>query len=950
VIETLVHAWLTFFTSEIPEGQSMRLFLRYPTIILTLSILTFFGVGCSADLTDSEYLARAQASYDEGEFSSTVIDLKNSLSKNPNNAQARVLLGKTYLLFGQGAEAEKELTRALELGLDRSSILPYLAKALLLQGEFERLLDETNLAEALDDINRATISAYRGNAWLALNEQDKARLEFENALALESNNALAEIGLARLLIVNGQLAEAESALQAVLVNSPQQAEAWSLLADLHTRKNEYEQAENAYTKAIEYQLLNQTDRANRALVYIAMQNFDSAAEDTRILKQEAPEYFATHYADGLLAFYQKNYAQAQSALETSLIHNPYNGKTYYYLGVSHLYQGQLGQALLNLSQFRKQNPGSVMAAKMLALTYFQSQEYENAREVLTPVSTARPDDVFTQKLMAQIELRLGNSDEAVERFTSVRDLFPESAMAHLDLGEAILTQGDTDKANRELEKALTLDPSLSKAEVMIIVNHLNDGDFDKAIELAEIFRDKNPTSATPLTLMAGGYMAKGDEAKAKALLEQALLLDPSDMNAARNLAKMEAAAGNLDKVNLIYNALIEQEPGNLEALVKLAAVKQQEGNTQEMVSLLERAIEENPKALLPRAVLGNYFLQIGQPGNTLSVTRDMSKYYPESHTLWALLGQAQLALEQPFDAVNSFEELAKLQPQSADAQYLLATAYSRINEPALAREALQKALQLKPQHVAAKYTLARIYSLEGDNLRALELAAELKADHPDSSSNYDLGGWLALRSNQPAKAVAIYKEASQRYPEGNLWPLKLSQAYWVMSDYPASFGALNKWLENHPEDARIRHVVANNYLLLGQLDEAQSAYSELAKMKPDDAVTLNNLAWLLRDKDTAKALAYAERAHELAPDWGSAADTLAMILLDKGDNQRAVSLLRDAHADAPANINIAYHLAQALVANGNTEAAKPVLNSLLESAQDSPTRQEAQQLLTEISQ
>jgi predicted Zn-dependent protease len=67
------------------------------------------------------------------------------VQKNPDSAQARLLLGQVYLKTGQGAEAEKELQRAQSLGVSAESIKPLLAEALLQQGEFQRLLSEVSL-------------------------------------------------------------------------------------------------------------------------------------------------------------------------------------------------------------------------------------------------------------------------------------------------------------------------------------------------------------------------------------------------------------------------------------------------------------------------------------------------------------------------------------------------------------------------------------------------------------------------------------------------------------------------------------------------------------------------------------------------------------------------------------------------------------------------------------
>ena len=85
--------------------------------LASVLFITLLLVGCDGigQRTDAEYVERAQDHLDKGELRAASIELKNALVQNPNHPQARWLLGKIYLEFGQYAAAEKELTRARDL-------------------------------------------------------------------------------------------------------------------------------------------------------------------------------------------------------------------------------------------------------------------------------------------------------------------------------------------------------------------------------------------------------------------------------------------------------------------------------------------------------------------------------------------------------------------------------------------------------------------------------------------------------------------------------------------------------------------------------------------------------------------------------------------------------------------------------------------------------------------
>ncbi len=94
----------------------------------------------------------------------SVIELKNALNQEPNNAEGRWLLAQTYLKLGFGAEAEKELTKAKELGLKNESLLPLLGEAWILQGNYQRVLDKLPIDTQSSSKINARNAHLRGSA------------------------------------------------------------------------------------------------------------------------------------------------------------------------------------------------------------------------------------------------------------------------------------------------------------------------------------------------------------------------------------------------------------------------------------------------------------------------------------------------------------------------------------------------------------------------------------------------------------------------------------------------------------------------------------------------------------------------------------------------------------------------------------------------------------------
>ncbi len=78
-----------------------------------------------------DYVKSAEEYLSENDVSAAVIELKNAIKEDPQQALPRFMLGEIHLSEGRFANAEKEFSRALEYGYDPNVVLPLLARSLL---------------------------------------------------------------------------------------------------------------------------------------------------------------------------------------------------------------------------------------------------------------------------------------------------------------------------------------------------------------------------------------------------------------------------------------------------------------------------------------------------------------------------------------------------------------------------------------------------------------------------------------------------------------------------------------------------------------------------------------------------------------------------------------------------------------------------------------------------
>jgi len=107
-----------------------------PTLLLAVLL-----AACMGGNSSQEYLEDARTLVAEEKYKDAIVALKKSLSSDVHNTAARALLGKAYFETRDFSGAEKELTRALEINtnVDRSMVVPLLARTLMEMGEFSRI-------------------------------------------------------------------------------------------------------------------------------------------------------------------------------------------------------------------------------------------------------------------------------------------------------------------------------------------------------------------------------------------------------------------------------------------------------------------------------------------------------------------------------------------------------------------------------------------------------------------------------------------------------------------------------------------------------------------------------------------------------------------------------------------------------------------------------------------
>jgi putative PEP-CTERM system TPR-repeat lipoprotein len=918
--------------------------------LAALAVIMALGIGAAGcddqGPTAEQHLQKARESIESNEWRTAVIELKNAIQKEPELAEARLMLGRTYVELGSGTDAEKELLRARDLGADPQAVQIALADAWLLQGENQQVLDFFKVDEDASKEMKVAALIARGKAYAGLGQLDKADQALNYALSLDINNIKASVALVYLNIQRGDTEQAGLYLANPKKIAPEDIQVLVAEGDLALSTGRNADAEAAFAKVAKKVPGDRRYTLSLARAQIANGSLEPAIENLDAVLKRAPRHPFANYWRAVAALQQQDYETVKSHAQQVLAVAPDHLPSILLLGTAHYALGEDEQAIERLQTYVARNPEYAPARRTLGQALLRTGDAEQARRVLEPLEAAATNDAQLLAMIATAAVRSGDLRAGEAYLKKLTDVAPESAKARAQLGAIRISLGETEEGIDDLEKSLATEPDI-RALVILCVTHLRNKEFDRALDAATRLSEEYPDNPAGPTLAGIAQAGKGSLDQARAAFERALEIKPGAPDASANLAAMEVRAGNLEAAHKILSDSLAAFPDNQRILSRLGQLEMRMGRPAQAIERFEAAVRANPDDVQSRVFLARLHLQSGAPQRALDVAVPAEAANPDNPALLDVLGRAYQAIEQNDEAVTRLRKLVELRPDNLQARLLLIQSLGRLGEIGQAREQSEKALETDPDNFIAKLSLAFFLVREANLERAKPLLAELEQAAPENAQVHELLGDVAAGEQRFDDALRSYRKAFELRPTSAL-VIKLAGARQRTGD-AGYYATYDTWLANHPDDVAVRSIAANDDLGHQRFDAARRHYETIVEQSPDNVLARNNLAWLLfKAGELQAASAHAIRALDLAPDNPMVQDTAGVVLLASGDVDQSIIQLRKASGRLPDNPEISFHLAQALAKDGNTEEARAILTQVLSKDAQFAEREEAEALLRQL--
>ncbi len=924
-------------------------FVLRPIARLVL-VLTLTGgvVACGkSGGSAQDHLAEARKLSQQGKVSAAAIEAKNALQSDPKLAEARQLLGELQLFIGNGPEAEKELRRAVELGVSLETVKPQLGRALLQQYSYDKLLKEVDVSPASSRSNRARILALRAEATQGKGQWDEGCKLYEQALSEDPEFAESYMGQAACVMLKDGAGAARKLLEKAQQLDPKNQSVWITVGNFERLEKQYDAAEKAYAKALALYPGNVNAYLERAAMRLETGHTKEAASDIDAALKLLPGHPIGSFLKGKMKYQEKRYGEAQALFDATLKVLPNYDQAILWLGFSHFAQGHYEQATSQFGQYLTQHPDATNIAALRALALARLGDKDASEKSVAALKGLKVDDPQVLGVIAQTQTLLNQGDEAAKTLERAVSLGANATHTRLSLARMLEAQGKHSEAARQIDEIKDMVKAPTE-QVQVIWMLLSKGDHAGALKVVDKMQAADPKSALPYAFRGLTLLLEGKVADAKAQFEKSYTMQPGDSFASMYLARIYESEGQLDKAREVLRKAVGASKDSIRLMLTWVAIEDRAGHHQEARQLLAEIVAKYPERPGPSALLASNYLRENQPLKALEATRLASQAFPDDPDLLKIRGTAYSTAGDVNAAATTFERLVKGRPKDAGAKAMLATAYADKGEFDKSVPLLEDALKADPGNLHYKFSLASVYRQQRKLDDALRLVRAVRKVDPKSVSYAVLEANTLAQQNKSADAIAIMEQTSKSNPNSPQAVMTLASLYENTNSVDKAINVLAPWSSAHSADVAASAYLGALYQSKGAEKEALAAYERGLKVSAADPLLKNNIAWLVRKQDPARALTLAQQAYAALPKDGTVADTLGWLYFEQGKVGKALDVFTAAADKLPNNPETRYHYAAVLAKSGDKAKAKSVLKPVLDAKGTFPQRAEAEALMLSL--
>ena len=487
---------------------------------------------------------------------------------------------------------------------------------------------------------------YEGIRYKAINEPNKSFMYFAEALKIDSTSSSCSYELARLLLGNDNIEEAQKLMERAVRYSPSNRYYITLLSRIYQNNKKGDKAVRVAEKLLEKERPGVEDYYFVAQVEVQNGLYEKAIENLNKIEVLTGINESLSFEKYQIFIENKDFKKAENELVKLIDKYPGNSDYHVYLGDFYLDQKDLKDANEQYQKALSIDKENGKVHFSLANYYLQLKDTTQFKEEIYKAFGSGNVD-FTSKFrrfmpfVAQKDKEDNPfSEKDIEKvFQILMDTHPYEAKVYGAYAKYLVAEGQNTKAKEVFERALDIDASQPEIwqEYLFFLSSLQDNElmYEKANEAVRFFpkealfhlfkgialfqKEKLEEGAKTLerglalvkdnsglkgrfhAYLGDIYHSLGDTGKCFSNYEAALKIDENDVVVLNNYSYYLALEGkNLDKAEKMSAHTVELEPGNATYLDTYAWVLFKKGSYTEAKFIIERAIDnmEDPSGVI----------------------------------------------------------------------------------------------------------------------------------------------------------------------------------------------------------------------------------------------------------------------------------------------------------------------------------------------------------------
>jgi tetratricopeptide (TPR) repeat protein len=495
------------------------------------------------------------------------------------------------------------------------------------------------------------------------------------------------------------------------------------------------------------------------------QRFEEAQEayEKALLCDEQSQYIKRNLAILLIKMDRKE--QAAEALQQIVSRNPQDTENRILLAKVYSSLGRIDEAVIiyqALLEIREDHDTLLM----LGTLYAQNREYEKAQEILNRLIELEGDSYLAYYYLARLYRELQYFDKAAESYEKALELNWFERLAY-EVAEFYEEQKAYDKAIAVYHTIIAEGESSDMAKTRLVNLYLTLEENDKALELLRDLRSVLPESHNVDLTISRILLNQEKYDEAIMILEDVLQTNP-ELTVVRYLLGMAYYRNNNSPKAEEQLLLIPAESTLYEDSIFLQVRILSEGdNAHGAIDLLQKQIGDaatrKPSFYI---LLASLYRQDEEIEKSREVYEQAAILYPDDIDLLYNYGIFLEKIGDQDNAMAKMQAVLALDPENGAALNYIGYTWADNNvhlEKAL--EYIKKAVELMPEDGYVRDSLGWVYYKIGEVEQAileLEKASEMVGNDPVVKEHL---GDVYMQTEQLEKALTAYEEAYELYEE-----------------------------------------------------------------------------------------------------------------------------------------------------------------------------------------